>query len=855
MVLAAKRVATSLVLALFACPLLGAEAPTEHVDITLRNVLWQALPDEVRAVYVGPDQRTWYELRYEPWPMPIDWAHLRGIIEREFRKDSPQVLGVRPVLFESNGRVWFGGTYSPSMLLGYDGHTWIEHAAEKGHYFEAILPNHGRMEGEAPAVELAGKLFFPDNRGVHCFDGKTWTYKEFLGPRPGGRDPIVLVPQADGRTLLAAGPQEVLWQWKAGEWTELDRKALLGDIGTTRLVPWGKEGFWVGSEQGTMFFWKLGVDPAAQFASTLARLGDERFAVREEAAAALIQMGARILPLAEKNRAETDDPEIRLRLDKIIEAFRHPEQAFVPLGPYLLKAPRLLPCDDPGVMYVGSEEIQEGGESVGPGVVVAEVAGRYRLLKGAEFFQACLHLYSGVFWPVVLKPGRFVWLAGHRYVRRPARLLDVEKGQFVAEPPEKQVGWLHAVRSDGTVFLSQRDPVQGGAVYAFKPGAPDDRQFLSGETFSLGRERGNAVVARDGAVWAGLEDKGFSRFDGKAWQPVKALAGEKSVVWLDFGRNGEVLLYTDKGYELLDAQGGSVGEDEDLAALVVRCRARITAAFSGPRGVDNNGIVVDKGGNIWLVESLKVLAGDQWLEASQALSDAGMRSNNVEYLALLGDGSRVYVTDLFLVHDGGRSFFGEVQDGRLVFAPAPHTSERVLNVMDHEGAFWLPGSVTISRGTCDSLEAQLAQRLTEKGIIQEIKNAGWPYLCDKAGNVWLGKILGGPRNQFNIWRKGKIEATVSIPSGGNYFAGPFSDRLGSVYVWTESGLYHLTADSAAPAKYAVKTVWHPRGIEGEITGVAYSDLGYFVFLSTVERYEGTRMDTRYFVTLIPLPKK
>ncbi|HET6441528.1 MAG TPA: hypothetical protein VFH53_04050, partial [Phycisphaerae bacterium] len=846
--MAAKRVATPLVLALFACPLLGAVAPPEHVDITLRNVLWQTLPDEVRAVYVGPDERIWYELRYEAWP--IDWAHLRGVIEREFRKEAPQVLGVRPVLFESNGRVWFSDIYS--MLLGYDGHTWIEHAAEKKHYFEDILPNHGRREGETPAVELAGTLFFPDNRGVHCFDGKTWTYKEFLGPRPGGRDPIVLVPQADGRTLLVTGPQEVLWRWKAGEWTELDRKALLGDIGTTRLVPWGKEGFWVGSGQDSMFFWELGVDPAAQFASILARLGDERFAVREEATAALIQMGARILLMAEKARAETDDPEIRLRLDKVIVDLRHPEQAFVPLGPYLVKAPRLLPCDDPGVMYVGSEEIQEGGKSVGPGVVVAEVAGRYRLLEGPEFLQAWHHLYSGVFWPVVLKPSRLVWLAGD-YVRRPACLLDVEKGQFVAVPPEKQIGWLHAVRSDGTVFLSRSDPVQGGGVYVFKPGAPEDRQFLSGQTFSLGRERDNAVVARDGAVWAGLEDQGFSRFDGKVWQPVKALAGKKSVLWVDFGRNGEVLLKTDTGYELLDAKGDSVGADEDLAALVVRCRARITAVFAHRHGVELTGIGVDKGGNIWLVERrrLRVLVGERWLEANQALCDAGMRSEEVEYLTLLGDGSRVYVTDLGMVHDGGRSFFGEVQEGRLVFVPAPHTSERVLSVVDHEGAFWLPGSVTISMGTSDKTTAQLAQRLTEKGTVQEIKNAGWAYLCDKAGNVWLGHIGGGPRNQFNIWRNGKIEATVSIPASGNYFNGPISDRLGSVYVWTESGLYHLMADSAAPAKYAVKTVWHPCGIEGKITGFAYSDLGYFVFLSTVERDDNNIMDIRYFVTLIP----
>src|SRR3954453_21052422 len=66
-------------------------AAKDHVDIALRNVRWQALPDAVHRVYAGPDGRVWYELFCTE--SPEDSAELRKRVEREFNKPAPQLYG------------------------------------------------------------------------------------------------------------------------------------------------------------------------------------------------------------------------------------------------------------------------------------------------------------------------------------------------------------------------------------------------------------------------------------------------------------------------------------------------------------------------------------------------------------------------------------------------------------------------------------------------------------------------------------------------------------------------------------------------------------------------------------------
>jgi hypothetical protein len=58
-----------LVLSAFTLSCLAANAQP-RLDIALRPVRWQPLPDQVEAVFVGPDQRVWYLLEHEPGTGP-----------------------------------------------------------------------------------------------------------------------------------------------------------------------------------------------------------------------------------------------------------------------------------------------------------------------------------------------------------------------------------------------------------------------------------------------------------------------------------------------------------------------------------------------------------------------------------------------------------------------------------------------------------------------------------------------------------------------------------------------------------------------------------------------------------------
>src|SRR4051794_25509807 len=73
-----------------------ADKAPPRLEINLRPVRWQPLPDDVRTVYVGPDQRCWYQLErpiYRPPapgdtpPPPLDpndVGPIEATIEREF---------------------------------------------------------------------------------------------------------------------------------------------------------------------------------------------------------------------------------------------------------------------------------------------------------------------------------------------------------------------------------------------------------------------------------------------------------------------------------------------------------------------------------------------------------------------------------------------------------------------------------------------------------------------------------------------------------------------------------------------------------------------------------------------------
>ncbi|GAH07606.1 unnamed protein product, partial [marine sediment metagenome] len=202
---------------------------------------------EVRAVYVGPDNRVWYQLCHPARRENLEVV--RRIIEREFDKKSPQLFGARPTLFEPSGRVWFR-THSGRALLGYDGKQWIERHAKEDHYFTGNCPNHGRVYRNGYNLFLNGVAFFSESHGILCFDAGNWSYQQMTEILPGERGTInypVLIPEPDGKGVIAflkVKEDFILWRWRKGAWEEISLPDAIKPEVVSTVAP-RRNGIWV----------------------------------------------------------------------------------------------------------------------------------------------------------------------------------------------------------------------------------------------------------------------------------------------------------------------------------------------------------------------------------------------------------------------------------------------------------------------------------------------------------------------------------------------------------------------------------------------------------------------------------
>jgi len=349
------------------------------------------------------------------------------------------------------------------------------------------------------------------------------------------------------------------------------------------------------------------------------------------------------------------------------------------------------------------------------------------------------------------------------------------------------------------------------------------RPLKSAQVLRLRDTDGKFCLASDGSIWAESHKYGLVRFDGKRWDPVQALRGRRRVEFFMPGCDGAMLLKAGNFYLVTPKR---VHSNASLRKLIELARADVAAAFrrgAPPYGHFGHCIAPDRDGNIWLLDigtkrqefrgrerevedpgKLCVLAGDRWIEGSAALGEAGSRWKRTYHLAPLGDGRRIYMTDFLLAHDHGRSFYGEVKDGKIVLTPAPHTSERVLiklNVRDPDNRLWLPANESRAQRTCDHILSQKAYRLAGEGEPKVLTNSGWPLLYDGDGTLWLGRIRGRPPNQFHVWRGDEIVTTVLVPMATKRTK-LFAERPGSVLAWTGNGLERVsTPDPADPAQF------------------------------------------------------
>lgn len=444
-------------------------------------------------------------------------------------------------------------------------------------------------------------------------------------------------------------------------------------------------------------------------------------------------------------------------------------------------------------------------------------------------------------------------------------MVDLDRLEVVDRSPDENFPYIHAVAADGTVFLS--NAAAGGVVAVYRPGAPDDRQVLAGRQVRLTSHEA-CCVGSDGRVWADLHGQGLRCFDGKAWQRVAGLAAGTHASLVIPGCSGAVFAQADGGRFVLIA-GGKAHEGDSLERFVAEHRVEFTAAFGGRYCLDwwarGAGLAVDKGGNIWLLwqRRLRVLAGDSWVDPvfrGENGEDLGGRGDT-QFLAPVGDGGRVYLheTDWF----DGWVFFGQVTGGKAVCVRTINARPRIGSlarnkvIRDNEGGLWLVNN-SIASGARGSDRQRIVRRATEKGFVEEYGVIGWPCVADESGVVWAAHDDGAKTGEVSLVSGGRIAARLTLP-GMEGVCSMFSDRPGSVYVWTYRGMRHYVAkDPAEPARYSVEQTYYPQGPGGAVlrahmaNRVAASRLGYAVIVTTSDYACGGR-EVWPWLNLVPLP--
>ncbi len=766
--------------------------PQNIGPIELDDVRWQFLPQTIQAVFVGTDGRIWYQLHHpdEEENLPI----VRRIIEGQFQETSPQLFGAEPALFESNGRVWFR-THSRKMLLGYNGRDWVERPAGSGVRFTSNCPRHGRMDQSDDNLEMDGTLFFPDEQGVHTFSGQGWNYQA-MGPTA-FYNRIVVRAEPGNRGVIAINPSNPseVWCYRQGQWHD----ERLREPGIRDILPAQGDGVWL-----------LTSDDDLQFHSFD---GDDKDPPK--------------VPAGDASNTSASPKFHLLHCDS-------------PTGRCFLVLERPAPQQQDLLILNDGE---------GPVVIP-----RY---EGPAAWNAIWSENSG---PIFTPDGQSVWIPG-RHESRGCDKLDLAASILTDRIPDPAFYWIHAVHPDKTVFISTREPEQPTfALAAYRPGAPMPTNLLDGWTYTLQSDPLYPAVCVDstGDVWAALEDRGLYRFDGMQWQTIEGIPPDCGRVHLLLpGTAGRIIVGTDRGFYY--RKDGSATKYNSLRDVIAENLHDVIACYqtSTPRDrcyiITFVSVVADGAGNVWLLDQrkLSVFTNGQWLDAKPALLASGSRAGEVEYVNTVGGRGAVYLSDFVLQQERGRSFFAEIEDGRIVVSDAPHCTEwgrMQLSIRDPADTLWIPGSFTTAGATCDLINGQLVPRGGDRGVIQPFGSLGWPMLCDASGIVWTGEIQGEPATKFNLWRERSIRGQVEIPFDPCWL---FSDRQGSVYVWTRSGLYHLTASVPGLTDYAVSEYYVTPAILGDIEHFAYSEKGFIVLRA--ESFFSPRV-FRLVMIPIPVPK-
>lgn len=783
-----------------------------RVDVPIRPVFIQTLPDEISEVLVGPDQRLWCKI-----VVPRSTLYINEIIrswETEWGREMPQLQMLAPVLLEPGGRMWLVSSFSGrSVLRGWDGKNWIEHELTEKTSMRGSSPNHYSAYGAHNAF-VNGTAFFVHETGVSTFDGKQWAYQAVTSDGPRRQFHFHIEPDGAGVMAIASlGDKSVLWRWREGRW---ESWPAAGPLGYLRCAAPAQDGVWLLTDGLLRFHpYKIGEVVAAR----VRELNSPKKEVREAAQQALVDLGPGAISSIEKCLLDVEQPEVINRLQEAMVSIRQPRKPTKEsrCGEYALD-------DVQHLQYFGNGWISLAAKSIKPGApnggaILISPAGKMTLLAGEEYRQAFGASIGSNGGPLCVDEKRAWMLA------MPTRLFNFETLKFEAESPTSaQAHSLLAVKRDGTLFQGRSD-----GVVVVTPGMPDDRKKLPFESRALSYH--HFSIAPDGCIYALGSEVGLIRFDGKQWHDEGAAVSDRSYYGGAFGSGGELLIRTERRYAYRDKQGWT--DAKELRDLVGRKADSMRAAYLKPPSKQKPpltfDIACDAGGNLWVLDQRKlaVLCGDKWEDPAKALLAAGAGRESPRSICPVGDGSRVFVT-----FERQASVLGHVRNGTVVFVSAEDAGS--IFRRDADGAVWVNAiEPPQTYAFPPKPPKRILLKVTEKGVTEKLSDTGIPVLLDESGNLWCnaGPIRRGSR--VNILGNGKLIHSLEVPDASHPFH-LMTDRPGSIYTWTRRGLLHLSGPAKGDGSWqagetaTVDLKFSPREME-------VSRLGFAV-LSTADSY-------------------
>jgi len=825
----------------------AADAPAERRTSFARSV---------DKVCVAHDGRLWSQLawRFDPEPTLTECKQL---LERQFHEPAPRATNLHFALFDDRGRAWFYAD-GQRLLLGYDGKRWIERRAGPGVRFIGECSTAGQFLHGGSNRSIAGVQWFLDGNGIHRFDGEQWSYETFEPPKPAARGERAspanpwLAVSPDGRHVVAS-----IWQsgrlrvYHEGRWTE--RPIPHADPqGVGSLVVTNGGHVWRLTPSSQLRVFSLSDDiPAIErrFPKLLAELAAAEYDRREAATLELIQLANYSKDRVEGAWKEATDPEVRRRLERVI---RTVAQAAESRGIQLfagreLTSPRYLAQDARDRLFVAADKVF-GGDDARPGVIVADSEGQSRVLRNAAVTTSIRPHFAMQPQAIAAPAGDRLWISCLG-TSRGACLFDLADDRVVDELGDARFGFLQAVDRDGKVYVTA-----SSSVMVVNPHAPDTRTPL--RVIASPWEIDFLRVADDGAVWAHRTDGDLVRFDGRDWRMMQSVdthairfaAGADGVVLV--GSESETFLYRhDRLVDRGDSAKELVRKHRDMLADTF-ARARIRAETD----YGQMSLAVDRDRNIWFRsgETVEILQGERWVAIGGALVRDGAKQDECLMMAAAGDGGRILVSGSFIDRD--QTFLGGFREGRLGFRRIPQAVlgyDTTNGLRERDGALWIAAET--ARGYGDGsggrvINGYLALRYEGAGDPTEIKNGGWPILVDQSQNVWLHRGYARGDHRLTVWRDGRIAQELELPETDTIGAA-FSDRPGSVYAWTATGLQHLVADDPEQPTWRPGRVYSIDGVPFTISRIDYSKLGYVVVDGARELPGRSRR-----VHLVELPK-